>query len=257
MPSARRAARTEQAIGVSSWPEAPGILALTPEDVHVWGVSLDATASALDRFRWVLGPEERARAGRFVFDADRNHFITAHGVLRTILGRYLRRGAAELRFMSGSHGKPVLQEGDDIRFNLSHSGDYALIAVSRGREVGVDIECARRDNSNAEVARRFFSAREVAALEMLPESERARAFFDCWARKEAYVKARGEGLSVPLDRFSVSVAPREPAAFVEFEGGPAESERWSLRELSVGPDYAAAVVVEGLGWTLQEWRFTP
>ena len=192
-------------------------LAIGRDEVHVWQATLDRTPSELQSLFDSLAADERARAGRFHFDRDRVRFVVARGVLRAILGRYMNRAPVSLSFRYGSHGKPALAgeaDGDAICFNLSHSNGVALYAIARHRAVGVDLERIRFDLPVVEIAERFFSRREVAALRMLPSEQQHQAFFCCWTRKEAYIKARGEGLSLPLDQFDVSLAPGEPAALL-------------------------------------------
>jgi 4'-phosphopantetheinyl transferase len=196
------------------------------------------------------------RAGRFHFARDRDHYTVARAVLRDILGRYLGLAPASLRFKYNPFGKPSLDDGArGVRFNLSHSGGIALYAVALGREVGVDVEQLKDEMDCGGVAERFFSPSEVAALRTLPPEAQKRAFFDCWTRKEAYVKARGDGLSLPLDSFDVSVAPGEPAALLRTRDDACEASRWTLRELSTEPGYAAALAVEGRDWRLRCWRW--
>jgi 4'-phosphopantetheinyl transferase len=175
-------------------------------------------------------------------------------VLRAILGGYLNQGPECLSFCYNSQGKPAL-DGDAIRFNVSHSHGVALYAVTRGREVGIDIEHIRFDLAVAEIAERFFSRREVVMLRALPAEVQRQAFFLCWTRKEAYIKARGEGLSLPLDQFDVSLAPGEPAAVLGTQRDPSEASRWSLQELTPAPGYVAALAVEGHGWRLTCWQW--
>jgi 4'-phosphopantetheinyl transferase len=208
--------------------------------------------------RGLLSEDEAARADRFHFAHDRNHFIVARGMLRVILGRYLRRPPAGLRFDYNAYGKPELRaaaDGSRLRFNLSHAAGVALYCVADGRRVGVDVEYVREGAAYEEIAGHFFSERERASLAALPPEARARAFFNCWTRKEAYIKARGEGLSIPLDSFDVSLSPGEPVALLCTRDDALEASRWSLRELALGPDYVAAVAAEGAGWRLCCWRF--
>ena len=241
----------------ATWELPPPRPALAGDEVHVWGARLDAPREVVRRLHLTLAPDERERAGRFHFQRDRDHFIVARGLLRAVLGEYLNVGPELLRFEYGAQGKPSLaavQNQGGLRFNLSHSDGVALFAVARGREVGVDVERVSARVSCDEVAGRFFSPREVAALRALPPLQREAAFFDCWARKEAYIKARGEGLSLPLDAFDVSFAPGEPAALLANRLDPAEVSRWTLRGLASWPGFAAAVAVEGRGWRLKCWR---
>ena len=198
------------------------------------------------------------RAGRFVFERDRRHFAVTRGVLRAVLGRYLRVAPSAIDFVYNSHGKPALRDGSadcDLRFNVSHSAELALIAVTHGRAVGVDVEWVQEKFAIEEVAASFFSPAEVAALRALPAARRCTGFFNCWTRKEAYVKARGRGLSLPLHSFNVSLAPGEPAAILATADDSAESLRWSLREITPGPGYVAALAVKGHDWRMRCWRW--
>ncbi len=241
-----------------SWPPPPAHLTLAEDEVHVWRAHLDLAPAQVRELLRTLTPDERARARRFRFRRDRDRFIVARGVLRAILGRYLGVDPGRLRFRYSPYGKPALAdefEDEGIRFNLAHSQGIALYAVSRGRDVGVDVEYVRADLADERIAERFFSPREVAMLRAVPAEQRREAFFHCWTRKEAYVKARGEGLSLPLDQFDVSLAPGEPAALLSTPGDPPEVTRWSLRALDPGPGYIAALAVEGNGWRLRCWQW--
>jgi 4'-phosphopantetheinyl transferase len=192
-------------------------------------------------------------------ERDREHFIVARGVLRAILGRYLNRVPECLSFSYGARGKPALageSDTDAIRFSVSHSHGVALYAFTRGREVGIDLERIRCDLAAVEIAERFFSRREVAMLRSLPTAVQHQAFFRCWTRKEAYIKAKGEGLSLPLDQFDVSLAPEEPAAVLGAQRDPSEASRWSLQDLAPAPGYAAALAAEGHGWRLACWQWS-
>src|SRR6185437_13365442 len=173
-----------------------------------------------------------------------------------IIGHYLKTPPAAVRLVYGRHGKPGLAGGDAppaLTFNVSHSGDLALIALTRARMIGVDLEDIRPDFATLDVAARFFAPAEVAALWSLPSDQRVIGFFNCWTRKEAYVKARGEGLSAPLDQFVVSLVPGEPAALLRSDADPREVARWSLRALDLGPDRVGALAVEGRDWALACW----
>jgi 4'-phosphopantetheinyl transferase len=230
------------------WLPAPGSLEIARGIVHVWRAALDVSPETLGRLAGHLAEEERARAARFVFPRDRDRFIVARGVLREILGRYLELPPTEVRFFYGESGKPELApdlSGSRLRFNLAHSRDLALYAFTRGQEVGVDVEFVRPELATEEIAERFFSQREAAALRALPPSEQPRAFFRCWTRKEAYIKARGKGLSIPLGTFEVSLAPGQPARLRAVRDDPPEAARWSLCDIPAGLDYQAALAIEG------------
>jgi 4'-phosphopantetheinyl transferase len=240
------------------WLEAPERPHLADGEVHVWRACLRQDQGTLLACWESLSADERERAGRFHFRRDREHFVTARGVLRDLLGRYTGVEPRLLRFSYDRYGKPALSGGAGgapLHFNVSHSNGLALYAVTRGCEVGIDLEFVREDFATLEIAERFFSAREVSALRALPRGERARAFFDCWARKEAYVKARGEGLSYPLALFTVSLTPGEPAALLSTEDDPREAARWSLIELFPGEGYRAALAVKGARASLRYCRW--
>ena len=191
---------------------------------------------------------------RFRFEKDRRRYLIGRGVLRTLLGRYLDLAPQDLRFETAAAGKPHLASGQgQLQFNLAHSGEYVLIATTDGRAVGIDVEEIDDDFDAREVAAHFFSPGERRDLEMLTGRARIEAFFECWTRKEAYVKARGEGLSLPLEQFDVSLRPGEPARLIATRPDPAEARRWQLSGLDVADGYKAALAVEGQGWTLRLW----
>ncbi len=241
------------------WSPRPDTLRLEEGEVHVWRAHLDLEPSRIQSLMRTLTADERSRAERFHFRGDGERFIVARGLLRAILGLYLEMDPCQLRFSYSPYGKPSLAggvEGEDaLRFNLSHARSLALFAVTRGRELGVDIEYIRTDLADERIAEQFFSPREVAALRALSAKMRREAFFNCWTRKEAYIKARGEGLSLPLDQFDVSLAPGEPAALLNTLGNPQEARRWSLQKLDPGIGYVAALAVEGDNWPLRCWQW--
>lgn len=236
------------------WHRAPSRPRLNGDEVHVWRVPLSRSAEEVASLRALLAEDEAARADRFHFPRDRARFVVARATLRLILGRYLNLPPQLPRFEYNAFGKPSLSD-TSLRFNLSHAGDVALYAVSAGREVGVDVESVSEKMNSDEIAGSFFSRREVETLLSLPPSARTRAFFDCWTRKEAFIKAIGSGLSHPLDSFDVSLAPDEPAALLHTHENPHEAARWTLRELSPGDGYVAAVAVEGGDWRLLCWDY--
>jgi len=228
--------------------------------VQVWRARLDVPAYRVRELAQLLSLDEARRAERLFFDVDRQRFIVARGLLRTILGRYLRAPPAELRFVYGPYGKPelTLEFADGrLHFSVAHSHRLALYAVAYDRQVGIDLEYMRPRLVSKAVAEHFFSPVEVERLGALPEKEQREAFFCCWTRKEAYIKARGEGVSLPLDCFEVSPVPNENPVRLRTHGDPAEATRWCLRGLEPGAGYAAAVAVEGFGWHLRRWLWSP
>lgn len=234
-------------------------LDLGNDGIHVWRANLDLKPSRVQSLQQTLAMDEQERAERFYFQKDREHFIVARGLLRTILGHYLNMEPAQLRFCYSLHGKPALAGElgrNELRFNLSHSCGLALYAITRGRELGVDVERIRPELVDEQIAERFVSPREFAILRTLPTELQQVAFFSCWTRKEAYIKARGEGLTLPLNRFDMSLTPREPATLLSTDGSRQEASRWSLQELNVGPGYTAAVAVEGHGCRVKCWQWS-
>ncbi len=234
----------------SSWVSDPGPVQLGENEVHVWRADLDCGEAALQRFETTLAPDERARADRFIFQKDRNSFVAARGILRELLGRYVTRSPEQIEFDYGPKGKPSLRQplDSEVQFNVSHSHGLALFAFARGRHLGIDVELVRPDCAGDEIAKRFFSALEVAELQALPPSSRTEGFFLCWTLKEAYIKARGEGLHIPLDSFHVSFSPGQPARLQSVD-----SFRWSLRSLRPAPRYVGALAGEGRGWRPSFW----
>lgn len=224
---------------------------LETDEIHIWWASLEQPVA---RFQGLLAMDERTRAERFHFEEDRERFIVRRGVLRTILGYYLNVEPGRLQFCYGRNEKPALADTSGrgkVRFNLSHSAGGALYAFTRDREIGVDIEHIRDISEMEQIAERFFSAREHAVFHTLPESKKQEAFFNCWTRKEAFIKATGDGLSCPLDRFDVSLVPGEPARLLGIEGDSKAASRWSLQDLGYITDYAGAFAVEGTGFKMK------
>lgn len=232
---------------------APARPVLGEDDVHVWTVDCEECADQVDELYRVLSADERERARRYRRAADQDRFVVARGMLRRVLSRYLASEPQEIRFGYGMYGKPELPD-QAVRFNLSHSGVLALCAIARDRAVGVDVECERPILEIDQIARRYFSSEEYLTLARLPQSLRARAFLECWTRKEAYVKARGEGLLFPLNAFTVAVALGEPAALLENTIHPDDVYRWSFRSLDPAPGYVGALAVEGPAWRLSRFR---
>ncbi len=240
------------------WPLPPEDRTAWDGDVHIWLAELEQPEAALQRLRRLLTDEELSRAERFYFERDRRHFVVARGVLRALLSTYLHIPPAAVQFTSGPRGKPALAAAHaekPLKFNLSHSRELALYAVTHEREIGVDIEWMRPLDDAESIATHFFSAHEQAALHNLHAHLKQQGFFNCWTRKEAYIKATGEGLSQPLDRFDVSLVPGEPAQLLRVLDKPGEVERWSLLALQPPAGYAAALAVEGSGWQVRCWQW--
>ena len=233
--------------------EAP--LALPESEVQLWRVDLEAIRADESRWQEALSSDELKRASRFHFPRDRQRFIASRALLRTILAGYLATDPGGLSFSYSKKEKPSLgpAHASDITFNVTHSGGIALFAFTRQREIGVDVEQVRRDFDMEAIARRFFSVPEQEQLAALPAEERVDAFFRCWTRKEAYIKATGDGLSLPLHQFDVSLGAGEPNALLATRPDGSEAGRWLLREVPGGSGYIAALCVRGQVWKLNDW----
>lgn len=244
---------------VHSWLSPPDKLILSKNDVHVWRAALDNPSLPVQEFFQVLSDDERRKAERFCFDRDKKRFIVGRGVLRTIIGKYyLSIESSRLEFAYGSLGKPFLAKnfGDDrLRFNQADSHELALYAFTKDCEVGIDVEYMRYIPDAQQIIDSSCSEYEKGAFNELPEREKQEAFFNCWTRKEAYIKAIGKGLYYPLDQFSVSLGPGEPVRLLDVKGDPGEACRWSLEALIPAPGYVAALAVEEHDWSLSCWQF--
>ncbi len=227
----------------------------TGRAVHVWPVLTQAPDAVVEHFQLLLAPDETDRAGRFRFDHLRRSFILARGALRILLGRYLNTAPGGIEFGYGSKGKPALAARNALQFNASHSGDLALFAFTTDCEIGVDVERIRPMPDIEDVAKRFFCAEETAELMSLPAGQREHGFFLCWTRKEAYIKATGEGLSTPLDAFRVTLRPSEPAGMVHLERDPSAAQAWTLHDLTPAPGYAAALAYRDSPRPLEKFPF--
>jgi 4'-phosphopantetheinyl transferase len=229
-----------------------------PAEIHVWRASLDRAPGEVESLRRLLSPEELERAERLIFPDHSRRFIVARGCLRRILARYLDIAPGDIRFDYAPQGKPRLAARHvpvpPLHFNLAHSDELALIAVTGIAPIGIDVERIRPECPGEQIARHFFSVGEIDRLGRLDPEQRASAFFRCWTRKEAFIKATGHGLSRPLDQFEVTLAPGEAASLLRTAWDPGEAAHWSLRTLEAGPGYAAALAVRGHGYRLHGWQ---
>ncbi len=215
-------------------------------DVHIWVTPLDDLMPHLDAMRELLAADESHRADRFHFDLDRQRFIVRRGILRQVLSHYLTIPPRDIRYDLGPHGKPAIaapRVTNPLQFNTSHARGIAVCAVTAGQAVGVDIEALDPSRADRHVAEQQFAPRELSQLNTLIGEQWTAGFFNCWTRKEAYIKAIGEGLSRPLNSFSVSLLPGEPAALCSCDADPHEPDRWSFNTLDCGPGFAGCVVV--------------
>ena len=234
---------------------------LTHADLHVWSASLEQPAEVVEKLRATLSSEESARAERFRFAQHRRFFITSQGILRNLLSRYLEIEPGQIELEYTQTGKPYLASQDGsagVSFNLSHSGNRVIYAITRNRQVGVDIEFIHSIEDMDLIARRNFSRDEYEDFRSTGQVDRMRAFFNCWTRKEAFIKAIGDGLSFPLQDFTVSLLPGKTAKLLSVASNDNEAARWSMFDLQVANGYTAALVVEGSGFTIQqrEWFFS-
>jgi 4'-phosphopantetheinyl transferase len=235
------------------WGAAPLRPGLDPNSLHVYRIDLVEYAAVVESLAQLLSADERAQAERYRFARDRTRHVVAHGALRCILSRYLGLGPAQLQFGSSVTGKPYLASDVcalDLRFNLAHSRDLALLVIALGREVGADIELTSTPMDLLSAARTAFAPQELDDLITLPEAQRRQAFFRIWTCKEAYLKATGAGLSCPMDAFAISTPDHGPPRLLWLRHQPEDLQRWSFVRLTPHPEYAAAIVVEGRDWHL-------
>jgi len=214
---------------------------LDSDSIHIWQWRHEAAFAQNDDTYGPLSPDERARAARFLAERPRREYVATRSTLRQILGQYLNAPPERLGFRYSERGKPSLVDDPKISFNVSHSGDLSVLAVTCGRDIGVDVEWVRADVEAAALAARFFSRHERERLLRLHGGEITQAFFRCWTRKEAYIKARGDGLSLALDSFDVSLDPGAASALLHTRPDPEEARKWVVRDLGLPVGFAAAV----------------
>ncbi len=241
------------------WPLPPDGLSLGASDVHVWAAHLDPDPDALARLANILSTEEQARASRFRFERHRNRFIIARAVLRSLVATYLDCAPDELQFEYGPNGKPALATPfaeSGLSFNLAHSEDLALVAVTQLGPIGVDVEKIRPVSDADKLVARFFSARETALFQSLPAAQKNNAFFNLWTRKEAWLKATGEGIAHSLNRVEVTFLPNEASRLIALPEGSGPSEAWILRELLPGRGFVGAVALPNLQCSICNFQFS-
>lgn len=229
----------------SLWQEPSQEIFLAEDEAHIWLIALIQKEECLEFLADLLNENEKAKAAGFRFEIDKRSYAAAHGAMREILGFYLECYPQKIKFGQNCYGKPFLSENKTtIRFNLSHSHEWALLAVTKGKRIGVDIERIRAEIIEENLAEQIFSAVENEILWSLPKEFQVKAFFDCWTRKEAFIKAVGHGLSYPLKEFSVSLAPDQTPKLLSVKNFGDKAENWQIEELNVAANYAAAVVIE-------------
>jgi len=226
---------------------------LKKDEIIIWRIHLDYDRFDLINLSKTLSPDEKLRSDKFYFEKDRSRYVISHGILRELLSFYTGITPKEINFYVNDFGKPYLlpdRSTDDIRFNISHSNQGTILAFSKEREIGVDLEFMKLDFPSVEIVDRFFSKKEKTEFLTLRKHERVEGFYKCWTRKEAYIKAIGKGLSIPLDSFDVSLKPGEPVELVDSrisEGG----EEWSITDIDVWEGYTAAICIQKPGWRLK------
>jgi 4'-phosphopantetheinyl transferase len=243
---------------VTDWDPGPQQPLLEASEIHVWRIGLGLSQGEREHLARFLVPEEHEKADRFRFDRHRHRFTVARAALREILSRYLGAEPGAIVFEVGEHGKPRLGDsaaGLGVCFNATDSSDLALVAVTRHAEVGVDLEQMVPERAGGKLAKRFFSATEAETLAALSPEVRVQGFFNCWTRKEAFLKAIGTGLNTQLDSFAVSFVPDEPPRLLFVDGDPEAPDRWSLTALHPAPGYAAAVAIERTDSQLSCWSW--
>jgi 4'-phosphopantetheinyl transferase len=243
---------------INEWEPATVSNELGEGEAHVWRASLDQPADMIAKFAPLLSQDEYQKAERFHRPTDRQRFIAGRGILRKIVSAYLAHAPDEIRFVYNKYGKPFISDDQNcgaLGLNLSHSNGMALYAFTRRRRVGVDIEYKREDFATLEVAERFFSNDEFEALKAVASDQKTKAFFNCWSRKEAYIKAIGMGVSYPLDGFTVSLVPNVAPSLLKVDADATEAARWNMYELDAGEGYAAALIVENPPVSLRRFQW--
>ena len=228
-------------------------LELSENNVHIWSTNLKLSSGKIEELSTILSPDEKDRANRFYFERDKNRFIIARGTLRKILSRYLNIESKKLQFTYSDRGKPYLQN-TSILFNLSHSQDLALYAITRVNLIGVDLEYLRPINDAENLAKRFFSLQEYNLISQLPPQKQQETFLKIWTCKEAYLKATGDGLAGSLEKVEISLTPEKPVEFFSINGDIEEASHWYLYQFIPQHNYIAAVVVAQKNQKLSFWQ---
>ena len=241
----------------SSWTSPPGRVQLGTGQLHVWCADMADFHSRLQDFRAILSDSEITRAERFKFPNDRDHYCVRHGIRRLLLARYLRVDPVAVEFQHGARGKPEFAgRSQHVHFNDSHSGELALYAVAADCPIGVDIEQVKPVPDFEAIAENYFSPREVAAMRALPSGQRMEAFYSCWTRKEALLKATGEGIGTSLPKVEVTLGREEDPAVLSIDGDQDARLNWSLRAFCPAAGYVGAAAFARHNLELIVWRIT-
>ena len=225
------------------------------EEAHIWRADLELNECFQSSFLQLLSPDEKNRAQKFRFAKDSRNFITARGILRSLIGKYLEINPAEISFQYSEFGKPSIADNNYLHFNISHSQNIALFAFTKKFNIGVDVEFVNPDIEVKDIATNFFSTNEIMNLLALPEKQQTLGFFNCWTRKEAFIKAVGEGLSFPLDKFEVSLEPDKPAKLLATDWDPKAVSKWSIYSMSPGANFVGSLVIEGFVEKVKFWNW--
>lgn len=240
------------------WKKPPFELSLSNKEIHIWRAKLDLSENFIQKLRETLSIDEKLRAKQFRFDKDRNHFITARGILRNILGKYLNVEPSRFEFRYGNNGKPALSKtfgNGIIHFNLSHSEGLAIYVFTRDQEIGVDLENIGKLENIEKIVESFFSRREKADFCTLPQSSKNAAFINYWTIKEAYLKAIGTGLSYSMNKFDVSIVPGKPARLLKIDGDSKKASQWSIYMLKPATGYVAAIALWNKGSRIKTLQY--
>lgn len=239
------------------WNTPPQQIIIPPRDIHVWRINVNDYSNYLANFYKLLSYDEHKRTSQYHFEKDRKNFIIARGILRSIISRYLLITPEEIKFSYNAYGKPYLNPKNNgpLYFNISHSADLILYIFSKNNEVGIDVENIHPIDNFENIAEQFFSPRENIKLKSVPASLRLNSFFKCWTRKEAFIKAIGNGLSYPLHEFDVSLLPNEPATLLKVQRDPYLSSQWSLKALTPYPGYEAAFIFKVPCENIKYWQY--
>lgn len=237
------------------WQLPPAKLILKKNEVHIWCSSVQLSSTHIESLANLLSSDEVIRMQRFHFADDQRRFIISRGLLRKLLGHYLGIDPKRIRFDHNKYGKPNLSRELNVNFNLSHSGEVVLHAIGYEKRIGIDVELIREDIPYDKITDYSFSESEKKSLSGLSDEKKIGAFFNCWTRKEAYIKAIGLGLSYPMSTFDVSVAPGAITKLIGNRLFPYEVDRWKLIDIEVSPEYAATLAVEGHYYQLKFWQY--
>ena len=242
---------------ITDWISSPGNIELKPDSVHIWSVHISQNKSNLTYFWDLLSTDEQKKANAFYFSKDKNCSIIARGVLRELLGSYLKIDPKHIEFQYGKNGKPMFGNPENIEFNISHSGDVIIFGFTKNNEIGIDVEYIKQDPELLEIASNFFSDEEVKSLYELDTSERLLGFFNCWTRKESFIKAKGDGLSFPLKEFVVSLSPYKKTALLKTKWDANEKSKWVLESFVPSSGYVGAIAVQGRIKSLHYLKWNP